>query len=87
MWKRIRSIGFRTRWTRAISRRKSRISKQSSGKSLQPSKTIDFVELQRKMRTVLNLLSDLNEIEKTVSRLKNELNEQYKILDDKLDGE
>jgi len=39
------------------------------------------------MRTVLNLLSDLNEIEKTVSRLKNELNEQYKILDDKLDGE
>lgn len=39
------------------------------------------------MRTVLSLMSDLNDMEKTVSRLKNELNEQYHKLDNRLDGE
>ena len=88
MLRKILNTAFRTKWINAISERKSRISKQSSAKSLPPSKkTDDFIQLQRKMRTVLSLLSDLNNMERTVSRLKNELNEQYAKLDDKLDGE
>lgn len=90
MLRKILNTAFRTKWINAISERKSQISKQYSGKSLARCKTTDqltFRELQRNMRTVLSLMSDLNDMEKTVNRLKNELKEQYAKLDDKLDEE
>ena len=48
---------------------------------------LTFTQLQDKMRTILSLMGDLNEMEKTISRLKDELAEEYKKLDKTLDGE
>ena len=41
--------------------------------------------LNDKAREVMNLLSLVNEIEKTVSRLKNELTQEYEKIDEALD--
>ncbi len=41
--------------------------------------------LNDKAREVMNLLSTVNELEKTVSRLKNELTEEYEKIDEALD--
>lgn len=43
--------------------------------------------LNDKAREVMKLLSDVNEVEKTCSRLKNELTEEWKKIDDALDKE
>ena len=40
-----------------------------------------------KAAEIMQLLTDINETEKTVSRLKNELLEMYKRVDDELDKE
>lgn len=43
------------------------------------------MNLQDKAREILRLLGDINEMEKTVSRLKNELMEEWHRVDDSLD--
>jgi len=42
-------------------------------------------KINDKAREILNLLGTVNEMEKTVSRLKSELTEMYEKLDDTLD--
>lgn len=44
-----------------------------------------MIDLQEKARVVMQLLTDVNEMEKTVSRLKDELREEYHRIDDALD--
>lgn len=41
--------------------------------------------LADRARQVMSLLADVNEMDKTVSRLKNELTEDYKKIDEALD--
>jgi len=41
--------------------------------------------LQDKAREVMTLMGDVNELEKTVSRLKSELTEEYEKIDEALD--
>jgi len=41
--------------------------------------------MAERARQVMNLLADVHEMEKTVSRLKNELTEEYKKIDEALD--
>ena len=43
--------------------------------------------LALKAAEIMQLLTDINETEKTVSRLKNELQEMYEKIDDELDRE
>jgi predicted RNase H-like nuclease (RuvC/YqgF family) len=45
------------------------------------------LKLQDLARQIMSLLSDVNETEKTVSRLKNELTDMYKQVDDSLNGD
>ena len=46
-----------------------------------------YRHLQDLMRQVLTTMADLNEMEKTVSRLRDELTAEYKKLDDRLDND
>lgn len=46
-----------------------------------------MMDLQEKARVVMKLLSDVNEMEKTISRLHNELTKEYMRIDDALDAE
>ena len=43
--------------------------------------------LQEKLREVVVLLGDLNEVDKTVSRLRSELRQEYINIDQRLDNE
>lgn len=48
---------------------------------------LTFQQLQDRMRQILSLMADVNEMEKTISRLKTELKEAYDELDARLNGE
>ena len=49
--------------------------------------SLTFTQLQQKLRVVMSLIADLNDMEKTVSRLKDELKKEYDELDARLNGD